>query len=67
MAKKKAKWQTGKETKLRKDVADTIRAANKLMLDLKKVQQDMMSKFPSYQGPPYSGPSCPRSSKRRRR
>lgn len=63
MAKKKKKWLTQKENKFRADLAETFKAADKLVLDLKKVKKDMMSKFPSYQGPPFS--SCP--PKRRRR
>ena len=64
MAKKKPKWQTKKENKLRADLRETFKAADKLVLDLKKVKKDMMSKFPSYQGPPFS--SCPPAKRRRR-
>jgi hypothetical protein len=65
MAKKKKKWQTGKENKLRAEVRQALKIANKLVLDLEKVKEGMMSKFPAYQGPPYSTPGC--APKRRRR
>ena len=65
MAKQKKKWQTQKETKLRAEVNRALKVAEDLLLDLKKVKRDMMSKFPSYSGPPYS--NCPPSARKRRR
>jgi hypothetical protein len=66
MAKKRKSKLTKKGKKLKAEVNEALKAAEHIVLDLKKIKKDMMSKFPpSYQGVPYS--NCPPPLRRRRR
>lgn len=65
MAKKRKSKLTKKGKKLTAEVNEALKAAEHIVLDLKKIKKGIMSKFPpSYQGVPYS--NCPPSARSRR-